>query len=183
MTVLHRYFVHVVVPGLVFLSVYEDAGHGWLGLAGLAVLVTTATIRHALFAAVRFDFPLWCGVPRTVSGFAALALPLSTVVADHGTTGLVAGLAIVAVLSVSNLVPIPYLNHRGARAMQWWVKVLVALFFSTTLVAFAFAREHTFDVFGFWLVGYAATGWVPVHRNERRGFYSAWRSWAAELSA
>ena len=72
------HFVHVIVPSIILYTMYRDAGHELLGLVGLGILVGTATIRHARLAAEKFDFPLcWCGLPRTISGFAAMSLVLS----------------------------------------------------------------------------------------------------------
>ena len=74
------HFVHVVVPSIILYTMYQNAGHEVLGLVGLGVLVGTATIRHARLAAEKFDFPLcWCGLPRTISGLAAMSLVLSAV--------------------------------------------------------------------------------------------------------
>ena len=175
------HFVHVFVPALVLYAVYQRGGHGALGLAAVAFLITGATLRHACFAAAKFDYPLcWCGVPRTVSGFAALSFPLSNYFQRH--SAYVPGFAVVAGLSVLNLAPIPYLTHRGARAMQAWVKVAVAVYFLSAPVAFVVARGYVFDAFFVGLVVFAAGGWIPVHPDERRGFYDEHRRWRAALS-
>jgi len=176
------HFVHVFVPGLLFLSVYQRAGHAALGLVALAALVAGATIRHARFAAARFHFPLcWCGLPRTVSGFAAMSLPLSTLFAHMGQRW-VTGVVVVVVLSAMNLVPIPYMTHRGQRAMQPVVKLGVAVFLLCTPVLFVVARRFTFDAFFVLMAGFAILGWMPVHRDERRDFFLEYRRWSAELA-
>lgn len=175
------HFVHVFVPGVVIYQVYDQAGHADLGLVTLAVLVVAATIRHARLAAARFDFPLcWCGLPRTISGFAALSLPLSSTFArtDHAY---VLGAVVIAVLSALNLAPIPYLTHRGRRSMQLYVKVPVIAFLLSAPVMFVLARRFTFDVFFVGLLAFALGGWLPVHPDERRAFYAEYRRWSAEL--
>ncbi len=175
------HFVHVFVPGVVIYQVYDRGGHADLGLVTLAMLVTGATIRHARLAAARFDFPLcWCGLPRTISGFAALSFPLSSMFArtDHAY---VLGVVVVAVLSALNLVPIPYLTHRGRRSMQLYVKVPVIAFLLSAPVMFVLARRYTFDVFFVGLLAFALGGWLPVHPDERRAFYAEYRRWSAEL--
>jgi len=175
------HFVHVFVPGVVIYQVYDQAGHADLGLAALAILVTGATIRHARLAAARFDFPLcWCGLPRTISGFAALSFPLSSMFArtDHAY---VLGLVVVAILSALNLAPIPYLTHRGRRSMQLYVKVPVIVFMLSAPVMFVLARRYTFDVFFVGLLAFALGGWLPVHPDERRAFYAEYRRWSTEL--
>lgn len=180
------HFVHVVVPGLIIYNVYSNAGHGWLGLSAMGILVGSATLRHARLAAARFDFPLcWCGLPRTVSGFAAMAVPLSHLL-QHNLANrhwLELGFVVIAVLSILNLVPIPYMTHRGRRAMQPVVKLGVALFVVTPVLVFFFDRTYTFDVFLVFVLGYALVGWMPVHPDERRDFYREYRRWSAALAA
>jgi len=177
------HFVHVCVPGLILYVVYQRGDHAVMGLAALAALIVGATIRHARFAAARFHFSLcWCGLPRTISGFAALSFPLSTLF-SRTSYGYVAGLGVVVVLSALNLAPIPYMTHRGERAMQLYVKVLVIGFLVSAPLAFVVARRYTFDVFFLGMMWFALTGWFPVHRDERRAFYAEYRRWTAELSA
>jgi phosphatidylserine synthase len=177
------HFVHVVVPSLILYTVFRDAGHEVLGIVGLGVLVGTATVRHARFAADRFDFPLcWCGLPRTISGFTAMSLALAKITTDDLDGSYLPSFLLVVLLSALNLVPIPYMTHRGARAMQPWAKGLVALFLTATVAVFVFARDRTFDVFLVFMVGYALLGWVPVRREERRAFYEEYRRWSAALA-
>jgi phosphatidylserine synthase len=178
------HFVHVVVPGLIVYVVYERAGYELLGLVAFGVLVGTATLRHARLAAVQFDFPLcWVGLPRTISGFAAMSMALSHVFGSHMRSEHWLGFSMVVVLSALNLVPIPYMTHRGKRAMQPAAKFCVALFIVTPVITYFVDRAWTFDVFLFWMVGYAAMGWAPLKREERRGFYEEYRRWSAALTS
>lgn len=175
------HFVHVVVPSLIIYQVYDDGDHGWLGLACVAVLIATATIRHARLSVESFDFPCWCGLPRTIAGFAALSFPLSKFFfADYPQRYWI-GFLVVLTLSSLTLLPVPYRHHRG-EPLPWWIQGFVGLFVVTPLIVFAFDRQYAFDVFFFWIAGYAATGWVPVGRDGRRQFYVAYRRWAAEVS-
>jgi phosphatidylserine synthase len=177
------HFVHVFVPGLVFFTVYERGGHPALGLATVAVLIACATIRHARFAAARFHFPLcWCGLPRTVSGFAALSFPLSTLFVNVGQRWLL-GAGVVVVLSAMNLAPVPYMTHRGQRAMQPYVRIGVAIFLLSTPVLFVVARRFTFDALFACMAAFAVIGWIPVRPEERQEFFVEYRRWTAELTA
>jgi phosphatidylserine synthase len=177
------HFVHVVVPGLIVYTIYDDAGHDQLGIAAFGILVGMATLRHARLAAERFDYPLcWCGLPRTISGFAAMAMPLSETFQRHINGDLWLGFGLITALSIMNVMPIPYMTHRGQRAMQPWAKWLVMLFLGTTIVTFFVNRDYTFDVFCLWILGYSLTGWVPVHPDERRAFWTEYRRWSASLS-
>lgn len=177
------HFVHVCVPGFVLYTVYQRGDHATMGLVALGALIVGATVRHARFAAARFHFPLcWCGLPRTISGFAALSFPLSTLF-TRTTQGYVIGLVVVVVLSTLNLAPIPYLTHRGDRPMQLYVKVLVIGFLLSAPLTFFLARRYTFDVFFVGMMWFAVTGWFPVRPDERRAFHAEYRRWAVELSA
>jgi len=177
------HFVHVCVPGIVLYTVYERGGHAAMGLVALAALIVGATIRHARFAAARFHFSLcWCGLPRTISGFAALSFPLSTLF-HRIAFGYAVGLVVVVLLSALNLAPVPYMTHRGERAMQLYVKVPVILFLLSAPATFVLARSYTFDVFFLGMIFFAATGWFPVRPHERREFYAEYRRWTTELNA
>jgi phosphatidylserine synthase len=177
------HFVHVIVPGLIVYSAYRRGGHELVGLALMGTLVATATVRHARLAAERFDFPLcWCGLPRTISGFVAMSFPLSHAFFAANPWRYATGVGVIVPLCALNLVPIPYMTHRGQRGMQVWVKVFVAAFFAAPAVMFLLDRPDLFDVFFVGSAGYAATGWFPVHPEERRAFYAEYRRWSEALA-
>ena len=66
--------------------------------------------------------------------------------------------------------------------MQTHVQLLVVAFLVTPVAAFFFARDYVFDVLFFWMLGYTATGWIPVYPEEKKEFYARYRQWAAEVS-
>jgi phosphatidylserine synthase len=177
------HFVHVIVPGLIVYSAYRQGGHELVGLFLMGTLVATATIRHARLAAERFNFPLcWCGLPRTISGFVAMSLPLSHSFFAENPWRYQTGVAVIVPLCLLNLIPIPYMTHRGQRGMQTWVKVIVACFFAAPVLMYVADRPMLFDVFLIGSAGYALTGWVPVRPEERRAFYAEYRRWSAALA-
>ena len=177
------HFVHVVVPSIILYTVYQNAGHELIGLVGLGVLIGTATIRHARLAAERFDFPLcWCGLPRTISGFAAMSLVLSEWGKNNLAHDPILPFTIVVLLSILNLAPIPYMTHRGARGLPQWVKLGIGVFVLTPVVTFIFQRDYTFDVFLVFMLGYAMLGWIPISSDEREGFRHEYRRWSAALA-
>ena len=176
------HFVHVVVPSLVIYVVYDDGNHGWMGLACVAVLVATATIRHARLSVEHFDFPCWCGLPRTIAGFAALSFPLSKFFFSDYPERYWVGFFVVLTLSALTLLPIPYRHHRGSSRLAVPYLALIAMCLVTPIVAFFFDRQYVFDVFFFWIAGYALTGWVPVGRDGRREFYVEYRRWAEAVT-
>jgi phosphatidylserine synthase len=171
-----------IAPAVVVFSAYRLGGHEILGLLLMAALISTASIRQARFNVAKFDFPLtYCGLPRTVSGLVALAFP-SSMFFKHAPLGFAIGTVVIGVVAALNIVPIPYMTHRGQRAMQWWVKPLVASFLVSPIVAFFVARDYTFDVMLAHSMAYVAAGWLPVLPDERRAFYAEYRRWAHEVA-
>lgn len=176
------HFVQAIVPGIVIYAVYARGGHTTAGIVLLAVIVTCATVRQALFTVAKLGDPLmYCGLPRTVSGYASMTFVLSRFF-FRGETGFLLGDLLIPAFALMNLLPIPYMTHRGARRMQWYVRMVIIGFIFTPPAAFIFARPYTYDVLFFWLCGYAATAWIPLHAQERRAFFTRYRAWAAEVS-
>jgi phosphatidylserine synthase len=177
------HFVHVFVPAIIFVIAYERGGHPYLGLTLGGLLIATATIRHALFAVEKFNFSLcWCGLPRTISGFVALSFPNSTLFFRENPHRYIAGAVVVVVLSALNLVPIPYMTHRG-RKFQWYVLPFIAAFFIMPFVLYFLHRDFVFDFFFAWMFGFAAGGWIPLLPDERRAFYTEYKRWAHEVAS
>ena len=52
----------------------------------------------------------------------------------------------------------------------------------TPVVVYFVDRHYAFDLFFFFIAGYAAFGWVPVSRSERRLFYAEYRRWSRALA-
>jgi len=176
------HFVQAIVPAIVVCAVYGRGGHPTAGVVLLAVIVTCATVRQALYGVARLGDPrLYCGLPRTVSGYAAMSFVLSRCFFG-GPAGFLVGDVLVSTLALMNLLPIPYLTHRGARRLPWYVKLAGAGFLLTPAATFFIARDHTFDVVFLWLVGYAATAWIPLDPAERRTFFARYRAWTVEVS-
>ena len=177
------HFVHVFVPGLVMYTVYDRAGHAALAAVALGLLVTAASIRHALFAAVPFQFArCFCGLPRTIVGFLALSFPLSRLF-THVPEPYLAGTLLVGALSVLSIAPVPYTTHRGDRAMQWYVKLAIAIALVSVVGTFLVARSYFFDVLFCWVLVYVVFAWMPVSPDERRLFRAEYRRWAAKVKA
>jgi phosphatidylserine synthase len=176
------HFVQAIVPAIVVYAVYARGGHTTAGVALMAVIVTCATVRQALFSVAKLGDPLiYCGLPRTVSGYAAMSFVLSRLF-FRGEVGFVVGDLLIPALALMNLLPIPYMTHRGARRMQWYVRMVITGFLITPAAAFFVARPYTFDVLFFWLFGYAATAWIPLYPEEKRAFFARYRAWATEVS-
>ena len=125
---------------------------------------------------------MYCGLPRTVSGFAAVALVLSRFFVRDTAADITIGAVLIPALALAGLMPIPYMTHRGARRMQTYVKVLVAGIFVTPAIALVAARDLTFDVLFCWMMLYALAGWYPLLPSERRAFFARYRRWAGEVS-
>jgi len=176
------HFSQAIVPAIVVYAIYARGGHSTAGVVLMGVIVTCATIRQALFSVAKLGDPLmYCGLPRTVSGYASMAFVLSRVF-FRGELGFALGDLLIPAFALMNLLPIPYMTHRGGRRMQWYVRMVVIGFLVTPTAAFILARPYTFDVLFFWLFGYAATAWIPIYPEEKRAFFARYRAWAAEVS-
>ena len=85
----------------------------------MAVVITCATIRQALFSVAKMGDPLmYTGLPRTVSGYGAMAYVLSSFFFGMNPARYAVGAVVIPAMALMNLLPIPYMTHRGARRMQ-----------------------------------------------------------------
>jgi CDP-diacylglycerol--serine O-phosphatidyltransferase len=177
------HFVQAIVPAMIVFAVYGQGGHRTGGFVLMAIVITCATVRQALFTVAKMGDPLmYCGLPRTVSGYASMAFVLSHLFFRGTDLSFVLGGVIITALALLGLLPIPYMTHRGTRRMQTHVKLLVVAFLVTPVILFLMARQYTFDMLFVWTGGYALLAWVPLSRDERRSFFERYRQWAAEVS-
>lgn len=177
------HLVQAIIPAIIVFAVYARWGHKTVGFVLMSAIMVCATIRQALFSVARLGDPLmYCGLPRTVSGYASMALVLSHTIVSFDGPHYVVGAIVIAALAVMGLLPIPYMTHRGTRRMQTWVKVLVAAFLVTPVVSIFIAAGFTFDVLFVWMFGYATMAWIPLRKDERASFFARYREWAAEVS-
>jgi CDP-diacylglycerol--serine O-phosphatidyltransferase len=177
------HFVQAIVPGIIVFQVYSTHGHRVAGFVLMGVTIACATVRQALFTVARIGNPLiWCGLPRTVSGFACMSLVLAHTFRQAGEAAFPVGEVLIPMLSIMGLLPIPYMTHRGLRRMQTYVKLLILGFFVTPVLAFLVSRDYVFDVLFVWTYGYAGTAWFPIYPDERKAFFARYREWAAEVS-
>jgi phosphatidylserine synthase len=171
-----------IAPAVVVFAGYRAQGHTSAGLVLMALLITTASLRQARFNVDRFSFPLaYCGLPRTISGIVALACPNAVLLNQSGYRPYAGGIIVVAV-AVLNLVPIPYMTHRGGRKMQLWAKLLAISFLALPPLLFALAPRYLFDVVLVYGLGYAVGGWIPLSRAERAAYFAEYRRWAHALA-
>ena len=177
------HLTQAVVPGIIVFAVYRNGGHAFLGFVLLAALVACGTFRHALFAVAKMDDPLmYCGLPRTVSGFASLSFVLSSWFVAHSGRAYVIGGCLIPALALAGLLPIPYLTHRGARRMQTYVKVFIVGVFVTPAIALFTLRDLMFDLLFVWMMAYALGAWIPLHAHERKAFFERYRRWVIDVS-
>ena len=177
------HLTQAIVPGIIVYAVYAGRGHRALGFALMAILMACGTIRHALFSVAKLDNPLtYCGLPRTISGYASMSLVLSRWFLHAGGPAIGVGAVVIAGLAVAGLLPIPYMTHRGTRRMQTYVKLLVLCFLVTPVIAFFVRRDVMFDMLFVWTIGYTLGGWWPLRPDERKAFFERYRRWAAQVS-
>jgi CDP-diacylglycerol--serine O-phosphatidyltransferase len=178
------HFCQGIAPAVIVYAVYARGGHPTAGVVLMALVITCATVRQALFSVAKMgDALMYTGLPRTVSGYGAMAYVLSSFFFGMNPARYAIGGAVVTALALLNLLPIPYMTHRGGRRMQTHVKILVIGFLVTPTAAFILARQFTFDVLFVWTFGYAATGWIPIYPHEKKAFFERYRQWATEVTA
>lgn len=169
-----------VAPAFVVFLAYRELSLA-VAFAAAALLVITGSIRHARGAAARFEFDLaWHGMPRPVAAFLVISF-LNSNLFSQLSAGAYLGLALVLLVAVLNLVPLPFTNHHG-RALQPWVVVSVVFFFASAVAVSLFWTRWFWDLVFLYVFVYATGSWVVMSRAERRAFFEASRRWRAELS-
>jgi phosphatidylserine synthase len=178
------HFVQGIAPALIVYAVYARVGQLVTGIVLMALLITCATVRQALFSVAKMGDPLmYTGLPRTVSGYCAMAYVLSSFFFGKNPVGYTLGGFIIPALALLNLLPIPYMTHRGARRMQTYVKVVVIAFLVVPAATLLIARQYTFDVLFVFTFVYAVLAWIPIYPHEKKAFFRRYRQWTTEVSA
>jgi CDP-diacylglycerol---serine O-phosphatidyltransferase len=172
---------HVIAPAAIVYTVYKDAQllvSPWdqvlaMGLA--ASLVVSVSVRHArnIIAPVEFK-GVWAGLPRSVLGFIAIGYCNSSFAAS-APGGWWLGVVLIPAMAIATLSYFPFPSHRMSRSHHLHVKILIFLFIASTSYAMLLRRELLFDVFTFWMTGYALTGWLSMTREERTHFWGVVR--------
>lgn len=171
-----------IAPAFIVYAAYDLGGHRWLGLALMAFLIATASIRQARFNVDAFDYPLtYCGLPRTVSGLVALSLPNATFFFHDSGMGYEGAAVILALVGALNLSPVPYMTHKG-RKLQTYVKVAVAAFLLVPPALLVFAPRFFYDFVFFIAFGYALAAWFPLTAEERRAYWAEYTRWSHQVA-
>lgn len=171
-----------IAPAVIVYSAYELGGHPRLGLALMAFLITTASIRQARFNVDAFEYPLtYCGLPRTVSGLLALSLPNATLFFHESFLGYHGAAGILVLVGVLNLCPVPYMTHKG-RALQTYIKVLVAGFLLIPPLLLLLAPVFFYDFVFVVTFAYAVGAWAPLTPGERRAFWAEYKRWSHQVA-
>jgi phosphatidylserine synthase len=178
------HFVQGIAPALIVYAVYARAGQTVTGVVLMALMITCATIRQALFSVAKMGDPLmYTGLPRTVSGYGAMAYVLSSFFFGMNPVRYTLGGFLIPALALLNLLPIPYMTHRGGRRMQTHVKVMVIGFLVLPAATVFLARQYAFDVLFVFTFAYAAFAWIPIYPHEKKAFFARYREWSTEVSA
>ncbi|MCD6497925.1 MAG: CDP-alcohol phosphatidyltransferase family protein [Deltaproteobacteria bacterium] len=168
-----------IAPAFVVFLAFRGMSEA-LGLGLAALMVVTGSVRHARGAAQRFEFDLaWNGMPRPVAAFLVLAYVNSLARGVLPFGGWV-GVGLVVVVSVLNLVSLPFMNHHG-RKLQPAVKAAVWFGFLLAITLAVVEPRFFWDVLLFMIVVYSLASWMPMSAEERRGFFAAAARWRAHL--
>ena len=171
-----------VAPAVMIYAAYHQAGWDWAGIYLMALLISTGTLRQARSLAVPFEFKLaYPGLPRTASGLLAISMPNTTLFYEYWEYGREGGIVVLTAAALLNLMPVPYMSHKG-RAFQTYVRILLASFFLLLIPLFLFARPFVFDWVFAMTFGYSLTAWIPLRPDERKEFYARHRAWSARLN-
>lgn|GEM_PF-1129908 len=181
---------HCIAPGAIVFTVYRDADLGLVPWAqwGLAcalggAIMVTASIRHARNIVRPISVKgVWVGLPRTVLGFLAVAY-VDSQLAPHAIGGLWLGVVIIPLACVAALTYWPFANHHGLRSHFGFVRVLIALTFTTTLAVLVLYPAFVFDVFFFWMFGYSVGSWIALTPEERALYRAAVKTALAEAKS
>ena len=170
-----------VAPAVVVFLYYKDI-HVLLAFGLSAALVVAGAIRHARGAAAPFDFDLaWHGMPRPVAAFLVLSF-LNSNLGHSLPEGRYVGVALVLLVTVLNLAPLPFMSHHG-RPLQRWVRITVTFFFVSATVVAVLWRHWFWDLALLYVLAYSVASWIPMTPQERRAFFEASRRFRAALAA
>src|SRR5215831_154936 len=137
------HFVQAIAPAVVVYAAYARGGHPVAGVVLMSLVIACGTVRQALFSVAKMGDPLmYCGLPRTVSGYGAMAYVLSHLFFTLNPARYTVGAVVIGAFALLNLLPIPYMTHRGGRRMQTHVQLLVFGFLVTPVAAFFVAPKY-----------------------------------------
>jgi len=167
-----------IAPAIIVYSQYRPLSL-WLAVALAAMLVIAGSVRHARAATVSFSFPgAFLGMPRTISSFLVISFTSSRLI-FHVPGGRWLGVALVVLVAVANLLPLPFRTHKsGQKRFEKWE---AAGFFSTTALALIFLTPYTFDVVFMWILIYSMFSWGALEPYELRAFFARAAWWRRQL--
>jgi phosphatidylserine synthase len=172
-----------IAPAVIVGAAYRLGGHEILGLALMALMIGTASIRQARFQVDNFNYPLtYCGLPRSISGLVAISLPNTVLFFEDSILGYEGAAGVLALVAILNLCPVPYMTHKGRR-LQGYVRLLVATFFIAPVLLFIFARPYLYDFVFVFTFTYALGAWIPLTPTERREFWAEYKRWSSQVAA
>jgi phosphatidylserine synthase len=177
------HLTQAISPAIVAYAAFAAGDREILGMVIMSTLILTATIRQARYAVADFDYPLtYAGLPRTVSGLVAVSLPNSTLFFKESVIQYEGAAAVLILVALMNLIPIPYMTHKGKRRMQTYVKILVGSFLVLPFGLLFIAPQFLWDFLFFCTFGYALGAWIPIYPHERREYWAEYKRWAHEVA-
>jgi len=167
-----------VAPAVIVYVVYAGICPYLAGTLA-SMLIITGSIRHARAATVPVHFPgAYMGLPRTISSFLIISF-INSGLLIKVPGGMWIGVAIVVLVSVMHLAPLPFRTHKSGQ--KFYEKMLALGFFSMTILAFIFTRPYTFDVAFTWILIYSMFSWLALEPHERRAFFARAREWSLQV--
>ncbi len=176
--VISDHVAQCVAPAVIVYMSYLDISPILAGTLA-SMLIIAGSIRHARGATVATNFPgAYMGLPRTISSFLVISY-MSSGLLIHAPGGRWVGVVMVVVVTIANLVPLPFRTHRSGQKL--YEKIGALAFFITTLLALVFLRAYTFDVVFIWILIYTLFSWMALEPHELRAFFARARVWSREV--
>jgi phosphatidylserine synthase len=180
---------HVIAPAAIVYTVYRDVGllpAPWnqvLAIALASSLVISVSVRHARNIVSPVNYKgVWAGLPRSVLGFLAIGYCNATL-APHAPGGWWLGVVLIPAMGIATLTYLPFPNHHMKRSHFWYVNILIALFFATTLGLVVVNPKFFFDVLFFWMAGYSMSAWMSLTPEERVAYRDTVQAMKSQASS
>ena len=168
------HLAHIIAPAAIVFTVYKDLdlglgarGSWWVGAFLASAIVVTGSVRHARNIVRPVTYKgIWCGLPRTLVGFLAISYANSKLLAQ-APGGFWFGAVICLASCWGTLTYLPFTSHHLVRRLGTVSRIWITLCIGTTAVTLVFRRQYVFDLFLFWMLGYALFAWTALTPEER----------------
>jgi phosphatidylserine synthase len=167
------HMAHVIAPSAIVYTVYKDVHllpEPWMDQV-LAILLSgslvfAVSVRHARNIVSPIEYKgVWAGLPRTVLGFWAIGYCNASLAVDL-PGGYWIGVALIPAMGIATLTHLPFPSHRIGRMHTWYVRIIMALWFTVMGASIVLAPRYVFDILFFFMTCYAFLSWRALSGAE-----------------